>query len=175
VFPITRLDVRLLEEGLERLPREQRDRIKERAAHQTAAFEAAYPQLELSPSLDGWSDDEVDEAVHAFRDKPCPVLGDDGLCALYAYRPLTCRSMGIPTRQDAIVNGACLVQTFVPVARLSASLEAEEQELAAVEAALLEQIPEVAVEGEEILLPYAFVPRRMRERNDGATFDSRHR
>jgi Fe-S-cluster containining protein len=175
VFPITRLDGRLLEEGLGRLPTEQRDRIEERAAHQIAALEAAYPQLETSLSLDGWSDDEIDEAVQAFRDSPCPALGEDGLCALYAYRPLTCRSMGIPIKQDAIVNGACLVQTFVPVARLSASLEAEEQELAAVEAALLEQMPEVAAEGEEILLPYAFVPGRMRERNDGATFDSRHR
>ena len=66
--------------------------------------------------------------------------------------------MGIPTRQDAIVNGACPIQTFVPVTRLSASLEMEEQELAAAEAAALERLPEVIMEGEEIFLPYAFVP-----------------
>ncbi|HEY7533901.1 MAG TPA: YkgJ family cysteine cluster protein [Nitrospiraceae bacterium] len=175
VFPITRLDVRLLQEGLSHLPMEQRERIEERAAHQIAAFEAAYPRLEKSPSLDEWSDDEIDQAVHAFPNAPCPALRDDGLCALYAYRPLTCRSMGLPTRQLATVHGACLVQTFVPIARLSASLETEEQELAAAEADLLEELPEVAAEGEEILLPYAFVPRRVTEGNDGATFDSRHR
>jgi Fe-S-cluster containining protein len=175
VFPITRLDVRLLQEGLSHLPMEQRERIEERAAHQIAAFEAAYPRLEKSPSLDEWSDDEIDQVVHAFPNAPCPALKDDGLCALYAYRPLTCRSMGLPTRQLAMVHGACLVQTFVPIARLSASLETEEQELAASEADLLEGLPEVAAEGEEILLPYAFVPGRVTERNDGATFDSRHR
>jgi Fe-S-cluster containining protein len=162
VFPITRLDVRLLEDGLARLPSDQRKRIEERAVHQTAELEAAYPQLEISPSLDGWSDEEIDHAVHAFRDVPCPALGSDGLCALYAYRPLTCRSMGIPTRQDATVNGACSVQTFVPIVRLSASLETEEQELAASEAALLEVLPEVATEGEELLVPYAFVPARLK-------------
>ena len=27
----------------------------------------------------------------------CPLLGDDGLCALYEARPLTCRIYGIPT------------------------------------------------------------------------------
>ena len=69
--------------------------------------------------------------------------------------------MGIPTRQDAMVNGACAVQTFVPIVRLSATLEAEEQELAALEAAELAALPEVAAESEEILLPYAFVPRRI--------------
>ena len=60
--------------------------------------------------------------------------------------------------QDAIVNGACPIQTFVPVTRLSASLEMEEQELAAAEAAALERLPQVIMEGEEIFLPYAFVP-----------------
>ena len=162
LFPITRLDVRLLEEGLERLPADQRERIEKQATHQAAALEAAYPQLEMSSSLDGWSDEEIDHAVQAFRDAPCPALGSDGFCALYAYRPLTCRSMGIPTRQDATVNGACPVQTFVPIVRLSASLETEEQELASAEAALLEVLPEVAAEGEELLLPYAFIPDRLK-------------
>ena len=49
----------------------------------------------------------------------------------------------------------------MPIARLSASLEAEEQELAALDAAELAALPEVAAEGEEILLPYALVPRRI--------------
>jgi hypothetical protein len=71
--------------------------------------------------------------------------------------------MGIPIRQHALVNGACSVQTFVPVVRLAASLEREEEELAAAEAALLEELPDAATEGEEVLLSYGFVPRRMRE------------
>ena len=156
LFPITRLDARLLLEGLARMPADQRERIAERAARQVTALEAAYPRLQLSPSLDDWSDEEIDRAVSSFHEAPCPALGDDGLCSLYAHRPLTCRSMGIPMRQDDMVNGACAVQTFVPIARLSVSLAAEEQELAALEAAELAALPEATLEGEEILLPYAF-------------------
>jgi hypothetical protein len=157
LFPITRLDARLVQEGLSHLPAAQRIRIEGRALQQVTELEAAYPRLKRSPSLDGWSDDDIDRAATAFHDTPCPALGDNGLCLLYDYRPLTCRSMGIPARQDGIVNGACAVQTFVPIARLSASLEAEERELAASEAAELSTLPEVAADGEEILLPYAFV------------------
>jgi Fe-S-cluster containining protein len=162
LFPITQLDVHLLQEGLRHLPIDQRERIEGRAVQQVTLLETAYPRLKPLSSISGWSDEEIDQAVTAFHDAPCPALGDDGLCSLYDYRPLTCRSMGIPARQDAMVNGACAVQTFVPIARLSASLEAEEQELAAVEAAELAALPEVAAEGEEILLPYALVPRRIK-------------
>ena len=161
LFPITQIDVHLLQEGLRQLPIDQRERIEGRALHQVTALETAYPRLKPSASIGGWSDEEIDQAVTAFRDAPCPALSDDGLCLIYDHRPLTCRSMGIPARQDAMVNGACAVQTFVPIARLSATLEAEEQELAALEAAELAALPEVAAEGEEILLPYAFVPRRI--------------
>jgi len=161
LFAITQLDAHLLQQGIRHLPIEQRQRIEGRAVQQVTILETAYPRLKPSPSIGGWSDEEIDQAVTAFHDAPCPALGNDGLCSLYDYRPLTCRSMGIPARQDAMVNGACAVQTFVPIARLTASLEAEEQELAALEAAELAALPEVAAEGEEILLPYAFVPRRI--------------
>ena len=165
LFPITRVDMRLLREGLAHLPVEQRESIKGRAAQQVAALQSAYPQLLSSCSLDEWSDEEIDRAVSTFQDTPCPALGDDGLCSLYAYRPLTCRSMGIPPRENTMVNGACAIQTFVPIARLSASLLREEQELAALEAAALATLPE-AVEGEEILLPYAFLSGGMADASE---------
>jgi hypothetical protein len=56
-----------------------------------------------------------------------------------------------------MVYGACGIQTFVPITRLTASLEAEERELARREADELAALPEVAAEGEEILLPYGFL------------------
>ena len=157
LFPITRLDVRLLQEGLTRLSTTQREHIVTRAARQVTALEAAFPRLGSSPSLDAWSDAEIDEAVRAFPDAPCPALADNGLCSLYASRPLTCRSMGIPTRHGAMVHGACDVQTFVPITRLSIALEAEEQLLANLESVELAALPEVSVGGEELLLPYGFV------------------
>lgn len=157
VFPITRLDARLLHEGLAQLPDDERQRIVDRAIRQKAAMEAAEPRLADSPALDGWSDADIDRVVTAFPELPCPALNDDGLCSLYAYRPLTCRSMGIPMREGGMVNGACNVQTFVPIVRLSESLEREEQALADRESAGLAMLSEVSQEGEEILLPYGFV------------------
>jgi Fe-S-cluster containining protein len=157
VFPITRLDARLLHEGLSQLPDIDRQRIVDRAIQQTAAMQASEPRLAGSPSLDQWPDGDIDRVVTAFSDVRCPALSDEGLCSLYAYRPLTCRSMGIPMREGLMVNGACNVQTFVPIVRLPESLETEEQAMARRESAELAMLPEVAREGEELLLPYGFV------------------
>jgi len=163
-FPITLLDVRMLQEGLTHLPPNRRERIEERARAQVFAMEAAYPQLTRSRFLDHWPDTDIDRLVSHFHQSPCPALEADGLCGVYEYRPLTCRSMGIPTEQANITNGACHVQTFIPIVRLSASIRADEDELARQEASALERhrLAEDA-EGEEVLLPYGFLPH---ERTD---------
>jgi Fe-S-cluster containining protein len=160
-FPITLLDVGLLQEGLAQLPPNDRARIEQRAQEQVAAMEAAYPRLAASRFLDHWPDPDIDQLVSRFHHAPCPALGEDGLCGLYQFRPLTCRSMGIPTEQAGITSGACEVQTFVPLVRLSASIRAEEDSLAAREAHALERhrLAEQA-DGEEVLLPYGFVPQK---------------
>lgn len=173
VFPITRLDVRLLQEGLARLPENERARIATRAAQQIAAIESAYPALKSSVSLDGSSDAQIDRIVDAFRDARCPALRDDEQCSLYAYRPLACRSMGIPAREHDIVNGACAVQTFLPIVRLPESLASEEDALARQESAELARLPEVAAQGEELLNPYGFLSSDA-ERKHGTAFDSDH-
>ena len=79
------------------------------------------------------------------------------MCSIYASRPLTCRSMGIPTRKDELIDGACDVQTFVPIVRLPASLVAEDEMLATLETNALAALPEATAEGEEVMLPYGFV------------------
>ena len=53
----------LLQEGLRHLPIDQRERIEGRALQQVTALETAYPRLKPSPSIDGWSDEEIDQAV----------------------------------------------------------------------------------------------------------------
>jgi Fe-S-cluster containining protein len=171
LFSITRLDARRVQEGFTRLPAAERERIAARASQQVRALETAYPRLKTSTSIDDWSDKDIDQTVSMFHDIPCPALQDNGLCALYAYRPLACRSMGIPTQQDAMVHGACEVQTFVPIVRLSASLAAEEQTLATEEAAELAALPEVAEHGEEIFLPYAFITERCESDGSHAGLD----
>jgi hypothetical protein len=36
---------------------------------------------------------------------------------VYEFRPITCRTMGVPVESDGMVHGACNVQTAVPIIR----------------------------------------------------------
>jgi hypothetical protein len=67
--------------------------------------------------------------------------------------------MGIPVEADGMVNGACDIQTSVPILRLSQPLRVEEDRLAEHEARLLEmERRRRSFTGEESLLPYGFIP-----------------
>jgi len=44
----------------------------------------------------GESDDAIIDTVSKMRVR-CPLLGEDGCCLMYAYRPIACRVYGIPT------------------------------------------------------------------------------
>ena len=160
VFPITRLDVPELHRGLDRLPPLEREAIEARAHAQVNALESAYPALKSNPSLDCWDDRIIDKVVEEFSTLPCPALSPEGTCQVYACRPVTCRTMGIPNEVDGLVQGACTVQTAVPIIRLSPFFRAEENQLAEQEvvglASLNEDHPD---DGEEILLPYGFLRR----------------
>jgi len=158
-FAITILDVHALQEGLKQLPDSERGEIQERAIGQRAAMEAAYPQLKRSPFLDHWTDEEIDRLVNQFHAASCPALGKNGICRLYDNRPLTCRSMGLPIEVGSLTQGACSVQTFVPIRRLSSTFRDEEQWLADKEATVLNQFRLTRrIQGEEVLLPYGFLP-----------------
>ena len=60
------------------------------------------------------------------------------------------------------------------IVRLPDSFASEEEALARQESAELAMLPEVAVQGEEILLPFGFVSHEP-ERNHGTAFNSDHR
>lgn len=157
-FPITILDAQIIQDGLARMDAEPRRLIEQRAQAQTAAMEAAAPKLRQTVLLDDWGDTEVDRLVEQFRDVPCPALESDGRCAVYSHRPLVCRSMGIPTDDQGLTQGACEVQTFIPIRPVSAPLREEENRLAQEEAATLHALRRsVGIAGEELLLPYGFV------------------
>jgi len=165
-FPITLLDVQTLQQGLAALPPDHRHRIEQRAIEQTAAMEAAFPQLSHSDLLDNWSDQEIDRLVTEFHDHPCPALETDGRCGVYDHRPLVCRSMGIPIEVRGLAHGACEVQTFIPILRLPASFREEEARLAQEEAASLDALRRTTGStGEEVFLPYGFLHRETREKS----------
>lgn len=159
IFPITRLDALEIQRGLDELPSALTHAIVTRARTQITAMETAYPRLKSTPGLDEWADDTIDEMAERFAHLPCPALEADGTCSIYSHRPITCRTMGIPSESDGIVHGACAVQTAVPIVRLSATLRRDADRLAEHEALSLSILrraqPPV---DDEILLPYGFVP-----------------
>ncbi|MGH7217122.1 MAG: YkgJ family cysteine cluster protein [Nitrospiraceae bacterium] len=163
-FPITLLDIHTLRQGLAALPPEHRHRIEQRAIEQTAAMETAFSQLTHTDLLDDWSDQEIDRLVTEFHHHPCPALETDGRCGIYQHRPLACRSMGIPTEDRGLAQGACEVQTFIPILRLPATFREEEHRLAQEEAASLAALHlATGSSGEEVFLPYGFLPVRRSE------------
>ena len=166
-FPITILDVQILQEGLAGLPADHRQRIEQRAIEQTTAMETAFPQLTQTNLLDEWSDQEIDRLATEFHQHPCPALEADGGCGVYGYRPLVCRSMGIPTEQQGLAQGACEVQTFIPILRLPSSFREEEDRLIQEESAALDALRlATGSAGEEVFLPYGFLAKRSQKRSD---------
>jgi hypothetical protein len=72
--------------------------------------------------------------------------------------------MGIPTEDRDLTHGACEVQTFIPIMRLPRIFREEEDRLAQEEAASLNDLHRTSEStGEEVFLPYGFLPRETRE------------
>jgi len=161
---VTLLDRQEIQRGLCALSSEERQVIVQRAVRQTRMLEVDVPELAYDWFIDRWQDHDTDALIERYRELPCPALQSDGSCGLYAFRPLTCRSMGIPSEVDGLVHGACAVQTAVPIMRLSQSLRQEEDRLVAEEAEELARVQDQQrTGGEELLLPYAFLPDRGEE------------
>ncbi|MCC6965263.1 MAG: YkgJ family cysteine cluster protein [Nitrospira sp.] len=158
IFPITQLDVLELHRGLRQLPPDNRTAIVTRAREQIAALELAYPDLRSTPNLDEWEDSRLDAIAERFADLPCPALATGGRCSIYAFRPITCRTMGVPVESEGMVHGACRVQTAIPIIRPSPSVRTEHDRLAEDEAVALSILRQVQPEaGDERFLPYGFV------------------
>jgi Fe-S-cluster containining protein len=160
-FAITIADVATLQEGLAHLDPHTRQDITRRAREQVRAMESAYPRLGRSQALDDWEDWEQDSVVERFAALPCPALGDDGSCRVYAFRPMTCRMMGIPTcEKDGISQGACELQIALPVVPLPQALRQEEDRLAEEEANAIEAERTDQAGGTEVFVAYGFLPPR---------------
>ncbi len=155
---MTILDRQEIQRGLRRLPEEHRKRIERTAVEQVTALTVAAPQLSTNRFIDQWREEDIDPVIERFETWPCPALEPDGTCGLYEFRPLVCRSMGVPQDDGVLVSGACAVQTAVPLIRLSKVFREEENRLAGVEAEEIEALQHrPGSEGEELFLPYAFI------------------
>lgn len=157
LFPVTTLDRQEIQRGLRTLSSEHRKRIERTAAEQISTLAVAAPRLRTNRFIDQWAEKDIDRLIERFDTWPCPALEQDGRCGLYEFRPLVCRSMGVPSDNGVEVNGACAVQTAVPLIRLSKPIREEEDHLVALEVIEIEVLRrQQGSDGDELLLPYAF-------------------
>jgi len=98
-FDITALDAWRLRRGLRALAAADPGAaaaVRQRARRQWAALRRAFPGNRERGRLD--DDEAAREAFFArFADLPCPALEErEGRCLVYPFRPLSCRSFGVP-------------------------------------------------------------------------------
>ena len=133
--------------------------MQKAAMAQASSLLAVAPQLTRAPFIDLWREEQIDQLTLQFDTWPCPALEQDGSCGLYEFRPLVCRSMGIPPEEGDSVSGACAVQTAIPLIRLPSVLREEESQLAGLEVKALGTLRhQLGAQGEELFLPFAFLP-----------------
>lgn len=95
LFDITLLDAFLLREGFALLPGDVREQVLARCRARLEGLRQRWPQLQPPYLLNALPDDSWQEMPEG-DETPCPLLGDGGLCLIYAFRPMTCRLHGLP-------------------------------------------------------------------------------
>jgi len=95
LFDITLLDAYLLQIGFRLLPSVQREQVMKRVNERVEQLHQLWPQLHPPYILNTLPHQQWQQMPENDQ-TPCPLLGADGLCMVYDYRPLTCRLHGVP-------------------------------------------------------------------------------
>lgn len=108
-FDITALDAWRLRRGLVALAELDPGAaaaLRQRARLQWELLREGFPGDGTSGRLA--DDDGAREAFFSrFARLPCPALSDDGRCLVYPFRPLSCRSFGLPVRCGGQLLAPC--------------------------------------------------------------------
>lgn len=100
LFEIGSGDVPLIAEGLAALHPMRRKKIVRRAVEIVASS--------VHPNLRECSAEAKEEFFERTASTPCPNLNDAGECQIYEYRPLVCRTFGLPLREgDTYLGDVC--------------------------------------------------------------------
>ncbi|MCK7497011.1 MAG: hypothetical protein MZW92_43560 [Comamonadaceae bacterium] len=96
LFDITLLDAFLLREGFAQLPpRAPVNRCWPAAGRAWPSCSCAGRSCSPLPAQRP-PRRQLDRRCRKSDETPCPLLGDDGLCLVYPFRPMTCRLHGLP-------------------------------------------------------------------------------
>lgn len=96
LFDITLLDAYFLRQGIDRLAPSLREVVHARIAAQLQSLRLIWPEISSPYVINALPEDTLDRLMPEEDETPCPLLGVDGLCLVYEYRPMTCRLHGIP-------------------------------------------------------------------------------
>lgn len=114
-FDISAADAALLRAGLATLPADRREAARQRAQALLRRFRELFPDWGPPYDVADLGEDEFDELADALADEPCPLLGADGSCELYAWRPAVCRMMGLGMRTpQGDLDNACPIRFRFP-------------------------------------------------------------
>ncbi|MEZ4601001.1 MAG: YkgJ family cysteine cluster protein [Syntrophotaleaceae bacterium] len=94
-FDISLLDAFLLQQGFQHLPENIRQVSLEKSRRRLEDLRVRWPGFAAPYILNGIPDEEWTEMPED-DETPCPLLGADGTCLVYAWRPMICRLHGLP-------------------------------------------------------------------------------
>jgi Fe-S-cluster containining protein len=110
VFPISQLDVRRLQTGLEDLKQDdpaRAARVVDRARESVERLRGGFPG-DVETGLLTESEEAEARFEDFANDEPCPALDPETqTCDLYSSRPMTCRVFGPAVRGEGGAVGAC--------------------------------------------------------------------
>lgn len=105
-FDISPADARLVALAVAALDEATRTAVLDRASAQCARYQQLLPAWGPPWDVAALADEMFDALVEALAELPCPALGTDGACLIYADRPATCRLIGLPiVNEDGDVLG----------------------------------------------------------------------
>ncbi len=96
LFDITLLDACFLAKGVDALPSEIKQAVIEKCMSGLAPVFKAWPDFSHPFLMNIYPEEQYDMVMPDDDETPCPMLDDNGLCLVYANRPMTCRLNGIP-------------------------------------------------------------------------------
>ena len=96
LFDITLLDAALLKQGFNRLAEGPRHQVLARCRERLAELQRLWPGFDAPYLLNDRPEADWEALMPDEDETPCPLLGDDGKCLVYDYRPMTCRLHGLP-------------------------------------------------------------------------------
>lgn len=163
-FPITRLDVRRLRQGLAELRREdppRAERLVRRAERAIAMLSDGFPGDPGSGRLTPETS-RLDPYLQRHHALACPALdAGRGLCELYDWRPVPCRTFGPPLRFGGVSSPPCDL-CFAGASREEVERCRVEPDRGALEQAILQRLGASQDEDWETLIPFALrAPERV--------------